>query len=179
MTMGKKTLLAIALLICLCLSSLSAQSLAEAARKEKERRAKLEKKAAKVVTNQDLEKAKRMPSVSVPEGQIADTEEPAPEPVTEAPPSMKKTLSSQEIDREESSAVKSLEQEYEKAKEYVELLTIKMNGLWQKYYSADDATPKERIQSEISQTYLQLQKAQIDAERAQKQWEASQSKGRN
>ena len=177
--MGKRTLLAAGLLILFCFSSLSAQSLAEAARKEKERRAKLERKAAKVVTNEDLKTIKRLPAVSVPEGQIEDEEGPKTEPETVVPTKTKKIPSSQDVDKAGSSPRNALEQRYEKAKEYVELLTIKMSGLWQKYYSSDDATPKEHIQSEISQTYLQLQKAQSDAEKAKKELDSVQSKNHN
>ena len=180
--MSKRIFLATGLLAFLCFSYLSAQSLAEAARKEKERRAKLEKKASKVVTNQDLKTIKRLPAVSLPEkeDQIADAEGPKTEPESIVPPKTERIPSTQDIDKKTGSASDStLEQKYEKAREYVDLLTIKMNGLWQKYYSADDGTPKERIQSEISQTYLQLQKAQHDAEKAKKEWEASGQKTSN
>jgi hypothetical protein len=67
---------------------------------------------------------------------------------------------------------------YEKAKKNVEMLITKMNGLFMKYYSTDNSTPKEMIQSEISRTGLQLQKARDDEENAKKELEEYKSKKR-
>lgn len=55
----------------------SAQSLAESARKEKERRETLKKSGAVVVTNADLSKVKKKPAVTTP-GAVAPSENPVP-----------------------------------------------------------------------------------------------------
>jgi aspartate oxidase len=60
----------------------------------------------------------------------------------------------------------------------VALLTLKMNALWQEFYSMDDMTPRDHIQRQISETYLKLQKAQIDAEQAKKEMEEAHRKSR-
>ncbi|MBN1225173.1 MAG: hypothetical protein JXB23_18125 [Candidatus Aminicenantes bacterium] len=175
-TMGKKGLALSIIVFFITLSVLPAQSLVEAAKKERERRAKLNKKAEKVITNEDLKKMKRMPGVSTTADQEKDGEETRTDPVLASPRNRDRVRPKQVDDRKDSTAGKALEQKYEKAKEYAELLTIKLNGLWQKYHNLDDATPKERVQSEISQTYLLLQKAQLDAEKAKDDWDAFQKK---
>ena len=75
----KKTCLTI-LLILLCASLLSAQSLYELAQKEKARRAKYKGRTAKVVTNADLGKSARSPAVSVRSIQPAPQKASAPPP---------------------------------------------------------------------------------------------------
>jgi hypothetical protein len=52
-----------------------------------------------------------------------------------------------------------LEQKYVSAKEYADLLEMKMNGLWQEYYSMDDMAPRDKIQKEISETSIKLEEA--------------------
>jgi hypothetical protein len=36
---------------------------------------------------------------------------------------------------------------------------MKMNGLWQEYYSMDDMAPRDKIQKEISETSIKLEEA--------------------
>jgi hypothetical protein len=188
--MGKKILGAVFTLL-LCSSLLLSQSLVEVAKKEKERRAKLKGKSGKVVTNDDLKKVKkppevvtnedlkkgeRAPSVSLPE-QPASTEdisEKAQEPEKKPPPTKSEPVEQTKSD--ETKHLESLLLEYEKAKVQVEKLTTKMNGLFMKYYSPDNTTPKEMIQSEIGRTGLQLQKARADEEKAKKELENYKSK---
>jgi len=52
-----------------------------------------------------------------------------------------------------------LETEWKKVKEYADLLALKMNGLWQEFYSFNDMTSRDKIQREISGTYLKLLEA--------------------
>jgi hypothetical protein len=61
------------------------------------------------------------------------------------------------------------EDKWNKAAEMVELLTLKMNGLWQEFYSLDDMTARDRIQQQISETYDKLVKAQVDETRAREE----------
>lgn len=188
------------LALCVCCSLLLAQSLVDVAKKEKERRAKLkgksgpvvtnedlkkdskrpkvvtnedlkrDNKQSEVVTNEDLKKIKRLPGVSVPqeqnpdEGIVDPKDSPSVTPESQGVASPEdESLNTENLDR--------LEQRYHHAKETVEMLMAKMNGLFMKYYSVADTTPREMIQSEISRTYLQLQKAQDAAEKAKKELE--------
>lgn len=52
-------------ILMLCVAFLSAQSLVELAKKEKERREQLKGKSAKVITNDDLKNIKKTPGISV------------------------------------------------------------------------------------------------------------------
>ncbi len=184
--MTKKITVAFFLLL-LGVSFLSAQSLAEASKKEKERRAALKGKQT-VVTNEDLGKIKKKAAMTEtvpekpaeeavageaeatvsPEGEQPQAEEAAPgeapPPAVEAPPApeAEPTLSQEEFNRRKS----ELEDASNKAQELVDLLTMKMNGLWQEFYSLDDMTARDTIQQKISETYEKLLKAQQDATKA-------------
>jgi hypothetical protein len=187
--MGKKTWDTVVLLL-VCSSLLLSQSLVEVAKKEKERRAKLEgksgkivtnedlkkiKKQSEVVTNEDLKKSERQPGVSIPALQ-ASTEDTSEKPEKPEMPAPDKLNSTEQAQSDESKHLESLVLKQKKAKEQVESLTAKMNGLFMKYYSPDNTTPKQMIQSEISRTALQLQKARDDEEKAKKELEDLKSK---
>jgi vacuolar-type H+-ATPase subunit D/Vma8 len=60
---------------------------------------------------------------------------------------------------------------WKKAKEYVELLTLKMNALWQQFYALTDMQTKDSIQREISDTYEKLLKAQEEETRLRQAYE--------
>jgi hypothetical protein len=190
--MNKKILGAIFILwmsTCLLLS----QSLVEVAKREKERRAKLKGKSGKIVTNEDLKRiqkqpkvvtnedlknSKRQPSVSVaPSKEPKDkTQEKAKKPETKPP--LTGPDSPEPASKDDAQNLKNLELKHEKAKAQVEILMNKMNGLFLKYYSPDNTTPKQMIQSEISRTALQLQKARDDEQKAKKELEDYKSKKR-
>jgi hypothetical protein len=53
-----------------------------------------------------------------------------------------------------------------KAKEYVELLTLKMGALWQEYYGLDATASKEPVQQAISETFIKLEQTQEEEGRA-------------
>lgn len=169
-------------------SLISAQSLAELAKKEKERRASLGEKKSLVVTNEDLAKVKRRPALetSRPVSEVSGStlgsfEQGTAEGESEA------ISSGQTVHRvisEPSSPMsppfdigsrageqKQLEEAHQKAQEYVELLTLKLNALWQEFYSLDDMTPRDQIQQAIAETYLKLQKAQEEEEKLRQQLE--------
>jgi len=55
---------------------------------------------------------------------------------------------------------------------------LKMNALWQEFYSLDDMTPRDLIQKQISETYLQLQKAKAEEERLKKQLQENKRRGK-
>ncbi len=182
---------------------LSAQSLVEASKKEKERRAALKGKQT-VVTNEDLGKLKKKPAMteSVPEKPAEETvtgeaegtapaeEEQAPAegaapgetpppaveppavepPAATAPPAAEAepALSQDDFNRRKT----ELEDASNKAQELVDLLTMKMNGLWQEFYSLDDMTARDKIQQQISETYEKLLKTQQDATKAKEELDA-------
>jgi hypothetical protein len=54
------------------------------------------------------------------------------------------------------------------AQEQVDLYTLKMNGLWQEFYSLDDMKSRELIQLQISETSEKLAKAQLEVDKAKK-----------
>jgi hypothetical protein len=162
---------AITLFPLICVSFLLSQNLVELAEKEKERRAKLEEKSTKVVTNADLAKGKRLPALTVTRAYIPLIQSPAlsPRPADRAAPGR---------DRESTANLQQLEAQAKKDDEYVELLTLKMNGLWQKFYSFRDWTLRDEIQRDMAETYQKLQKAKQAAEKTKREIERQKSRKR-
>ncbi|MFP4081269.1 MAG: hypothetical protein ACLFVG_00780 [Candidatus Aminicenantes bacterium] len=174
---GKKIISALTLPLLLS-SFLFSQSLVELAQKEKERRQRLKGKKGIVVTNADLQKFKKKPAVSVPlppeeeqEKRIPITPRETTIPDVPQPAEEQKTANLNK-------KISDLEQRWEKAKEYVGLLSLKMNGLWQEFYSLDDMTSRDSIQREISETYLKLQKAKKEEEEIRKELERWSQQGK-
>jgi hypothetical protein len=191
----KKKILMGFFLSFLAVSFLGAQSLAEMAKKEKERRAALKGKQT-VVTNEDLGKLKRkaamtesVPAEAVPAEGVAAGEAPATEaaaagpgqapaggtpPAVQAPPepaaeaAKEASANDQALGRQRA----ALEDKWNRAQELVDLLTMKMNALWQQFYSLDDMTAKESIQVQIGQTYDKLLKAQEEETAAREELNA-------
>lgn len=169
-------------------SLILAQSLAELAKKEKERRESLGEQKGLVVTNEDLTKVKRRPALETSRmvSEVSSSTMSSYEPGTQE--SESETISfdqtTHRVTTESASTIsppldigsrageqKYLEEAYQKAKEYVELLTLKLNALWQEFYSLDDMTPRDQIQQAIAETFLKLQKAQEEEERLRQQLE--------
>jgi len=194
--MFKKKNLIFALVFLLAASWLSAQSLADLAKKEKARRAGTKDKPTVVITNADLAKLKKKPAVEVVEPEKAATEaqpaageaapasaqEGAPEAAAgQAPaaPEQQKTPEQAAADQQAAQAALA-EKDYnarlvdlgdkaQKAREMVELLTLKMNSLWQEFYNMSDVKSREYTQFQISETYDKLTKAEAEAARAEKE----------
>ncbi|MFW6160397.1 MAG: hypothetical protein ACOC57_04565 [Acidobacteriota bacterium] len=173
--MSVKKIFGIGGVFLLCFLLVQSQSLVELAKKEKERREKHKDKNVPVVTNADLQNLKKKPAIEVPYEIETETESSSPPElstsrirVTQAGASSSQDSASQErIDTK----TESLEEEWQKAREMVGLLTLKMNALWQEFYSLDDMTSRDKIQQEISATYLQLQKAQQEEEKLREELE--------
>lgn len=181
--------IAAAFLLPLFLASLCfSQSLAEIARQERERREALKGKKAVVVTNADLAKMKKKPALEIPpvepapEGGGATVDappspesQPAAEPVAPAAASEPVSETGPPAETPESGAsqqtLQELQARWEKAREYVELLTIKMGALWQEYYGQQSLTAREALQQSISETFLKLEKAQEEETRARRELE--------
>ena len=63
----------------------------------------------------------------------------------------------------------NLESQWLKAKEYADLLELKINGLWQDFYNMDDMSPKDQIQQTIAETfdkYTKAREAEVKAKEA-------------
>lgn len=151
-------------------SFLYPQSLAEIAKKERERRAKLKARASVVVTNADLAKMKKKPALEVPPA--------PPEPILETAEMPEAQSAAADRGQEPAGTAASSEEnvpppdlqarqeKLEKAREYVELLTLKMSALWQQFYGLVDVGAKEAVQKDIGETFIKLQKAQEDETQA-------------
>jgi len=175
------------LIFCsLFLTSLSlSQSLVEVAKKEKERRESLKGKKSVVVTNADLTKVKKKPALTLPLPEQSEETQPEsqaekPAETTEAPqsvPSRARTSfkQSQELQmtaqKKLEEAKVDLEEKLRKATEYRELLELRMNALWQEFYSLDDMTSRDQIQRSIADTYLKLQAAQEEEAKAKEEYD--------
>jgi hypothetical protein len=191
--MGTKKLLAAIFLPLLLVSFLQSQSLADLAKKEKERRAALKGKHATVVTTKDLAKSTRRPAVESAELEQAAEEvaveagqagaqagqegaalpaaqqagEAAAEPDKTAAEGEKPAPTPQEIQKKRTELADTAR---EKA-EMVDLLTLKMNTLYQEFYSLDNMKSREMIQVQISDTYDKLLKAEAESAKADKDLE--------
>lgn len=170
--MGIKKGMVITFCPLVCASFLFSQSLVELAKKEKERRAKLKEKSTKVVTNVDLTIKKREPALTIIRAYIPTSESAEPLAAEGRP----KSVAASDIDRESQLSPQELEAKSKKADEHVELLTLKMNGLWQKFYSFRDWTLRDEIQRDMVETYEKLQKAQQDAEKAKRDLNSQRSR---
>ena len=167
---------------------LSSQSLVELAKKEKERREKLKGQKKTVVTNADLSNIKRGPALTTsrqPSSLDTGTTTGSSSSLSamdKAEPSGagSRTAAAGGADRAEpgQNEAAELEQKWKSAREQVGLLTTRMNGLWQEFYSMDDMSSRETIQRQISETSLRLQKAKEDEARARKEFQAARSGAR-
>jgi hypothetical protein len=176
--MSAKRILAFSFLMSLLVSFLCPQTLAEIAKKERERRAKLKGHASVVVTNADLAKMKKKPALEIPPAPSEPAPENAEAPGTsEAPspaavaPQEPSATAALPPENGAPSDLKALQGRWEKAKEYVELFTLKMSALWQQFYGLGDAGAKEAVQQAIGETFIKLQNAQEEETKARQELE--------
>lgn len=153
---------------------LSAQDLVELAKKEKERRESLKGKKGAVITNADLGRVTKKPAFALPPPPETTATEAAEEEGEEAaleeggfPPE----IQTQEQPTPPAAQVteadlKAAEEKWNATKELVDLFSMKMNGLWQEFYSLDDMMARDEIQKQISDTYQNLLKAQEEETKA-------------
>jgi hypothetical protein len=190
--MSKKRIVASVFLPLLLASFLQSQSLAELSKKEKERRAASKGKTT-TVTSADIAKVRKRPAVETTEAQAAAEgeaeageaqvqQEGAPpagaqqaaeaaaqaeKPAEEAPPPDPAALSAQENQRK----LNELATISEQKNEMVDLLTLKLNSLYQQFHGLDNVQSREQIQVQISETYDKLLKAEAEAVKAKKDLE--------
>lgn len=198
--MRKARWLAALVLPLFLVSFLQSQSLAELAKREKERRAALKGRTATVITTADIAKVKKRPAVetttqeqtvgegtetaqAVEAGQVegqaqegaappAGTEAAAAKPVEppkpqETAPAQTPSLSEKDYKARQAELTKTAQDK----QEMVDLLTLKMNSLYQELYSLDNLKSRELLQAQISDTYDKLLKAELDAKQAVKDLE--------
>jgi hypothetical protein len=180
-------------------ASLGAQSVAELAKREKERREGLKGRHAVVVKNHDLLQVKKLPGVEVsaiPQetGEVAAAEGQGGEPMTVAgadesavPPSGSGAPSGRRITprvaaagptlmgdgaaTDQSTSGGTLGVQLKAAQELVDLLTTKMNALRQQYETQDAMVPGYVIQEQIAETNQRLVKAQAQEARIRSEME--------
>jgi hypothetical protein len=192
--MGKKKRLAVIVLPLLLVSFIQAQSLADLAKKEKERRAALKGRAI-TVTTADIAKVKKRPAVETVgqeqgtgEEQAAQAGEAGAQVLAEgalpveagtagagaeaalAPaekPAERPAMSDKDVQARTADLTKTVLDKQER----VDLLTLKMNTLYQEFYSLDNLKSREMLQAQISDTYDKLLQAESDARKAEKDLE--------
>ena len=173
--MSARRVIALAFLAAVLSSFLFPQSLAEIAQKERERRAALKGKKGAVITNASLAKLKKKPALETPAVPPAPlTEEvvsPGAPPEAAAEPQEPPAAAFPAPEKTVSPDLKTLQERWEKAKEYVELLTLKMGALWQQFYNLEDMTTKDAIQQSIAETFIKLQNAQAEETQARQDLE--------
>lgn len=166
------------------------ENLAELARKERERRESLKDKKVRVVTNKDLEKLTKTEALTLPPrtpdpDRSQDLSLPATQQVSGSQPTAPATVHRVNVENppqgsggifpgttgEQDISGGSLEEAWKRAKEYVELLTLKLNSLWAEFYGQTDMKSKDYIQMQISETYEKLLKAQEEEARLRQQYE--------
>lgn len=175
--MNIKKILWAALPIFLLTSALLSQTVTDMAEKEKDRRESLKGKKPVVVTNADLAKLKKTAayvgsgSGSQTQGKAAGTASSTAStmagPGTAPAPSLPVGVSDQQAQSSQAASQvmnqqlkRSLEEKYEKAKEYRELLELKMNSLQLQFFNLADTKSKDLVQKDISETYAKLLGAQ-------------------
>jgi hypothetical protein len=173
----KKILLLIFLPLAI-VSFLHAQSVAELAKKEKERRAALKGKKI-VVTNDDLGRIKKKPSMTAgaretetvaeetEAGETRKTEEEKANEITPPGESVENAPSEGQAPasiREEYDQRKAeLEQKIQKALEMADLLTTKILALQQEFYNTSEPKTRDQIQQALVETNKKLEAAREDA----------------
>lgn len=160
----QKVIIGFLSLLFLSSSLLFSQSLVELSKIEKERRERLINRKVTVITNATLRNLKKRPALTVTRPAVFGEELPQETAPPEEPTPEKTELSGIEgtegVDIEKT--VAALEEKWNAAKEMVVLLTTRINGLWQEFYSMDDMSDRGNIQKEISETAQKLEKVQQD-----------------
>lgn len=163
-------------------ASLSAQDLASAARKEKERRANLKDKPAATVTNADLARTKKKAAITQAPG--AEQAQPVAAEGVPAEPGNKPTAvaaeSSEAVVAEEAVDIEALRAElqdkYNRAKERLDYLNLKMRALQQQFFSFNTMESKAKVQQDIVETNANLQAAVAEETSLKKELEDFASK---
>ncbi|MHB8055171.1 MAG: hypothetical protein ACYDH3_07995 [Candidatus Aminicenantales bacterium] len=156
-------------------TSLSAQDLANAAKKEKERRAALKNKPSVTVTNDDLERSKKKAAFIRIENNTGEAL--AGEEAQPAEPEKKPTAVPAEPDEavnvdsapDPALARAELQDRYNRAKEHLDYLNLKMRALQQQLFSFNTMETKDKVQRDIAETRDMFQAAEADEAQLKKE----------
>jgi hypothetical protein len=162
-------------------ASLGAQSVADLAKREKERREALKSRHAVVVKNADLLRVQKLPAVEVtnpgatpgaadqavpPSGSGGPIRRIVPHAVADGP-----TIMDNEAATDPASSGGTLEARLKSATDLVDLLTLKMNALRQQFEAQDAMVPGSVIQEQMADTNQRLVKAQAQQAKLQAEME--------
>jgi len=100
-------------------------------------------------------------------GQAAESAAQADKPVEELPPGAATAPSAQDLQKKQNELAEIAQQKAE----MVDLLTIKMNALYQEFYGLDNLKSRELVQLQISDTYDKLLMAETESAKARKDLE--------
>ena len=155
----------------LATSLILAQNLVELAQKEKERRAKIKSKKSIIITNADLAKHKnRLAVVVSPPIVLKESPKKIKTPMKNIRPVKSKPQSQMEADKMDYQiSALELKEKLQRTKEYIQLLMLKINDLWQVFFSLDDSIPKVNIQKRIKQTNQRLKTTKEEEKRIKQQ----------
>lgn len=166
----KKYLLGGFIPLFLC-TFLFSQSLPELAKKERERRNRLQGKKSILVTNATLTRLKKKPAILVSPSATPEKKPLSITPKRKSPRQISPKARGEEADKRETQDARSnLEEQLTRAKDYVELLSLRINALWQEYYSLDDRTSQEKILRKINEAALDLEKAREEEAKISKEF---------
>jgi hypothetical protein len=163
--------LLISLLLCqfALASAAAAQTLADVARKEEQRR-KTVKKADRVYTNKDLHQTERAPAAEGQPAQPAAATPPAGQPSTEStePKDAEKTPAEDDTakTREEwQSQIAQGRADLDRSRMFAEALQTRTNSLWADFTARDDPAQRAAIEVERKKTIAEMDrvKAEIEA----------------
>jgi hypothetical protein len=162
-------------------ASLGAQSVADLAKREKERREALKGRRVVVVKNADLLRVQKLPAVEVaysgglageadqsvsPSGSGVPVRQIVPRVVADGPKIMS---DGESVDPFSSGG--TLEAQLKSATDLVDLLTTKMNALRQQFEFQDAMVPGSVIQEQMADTNQRLVKAQTQLAKIQAEME--------
>ena len=182
--MGLSRLASAVIVLLLAVSTGLGQSLTEAAKKEKERRAAYKNKPTAILTNEGLSRLNKKEAMSASSTQVTAPEAETPSEPAEAEPGQpqasttsrtivprESTVSptpvvSPNLDSSSGGNAGNLESRWQKAKEYADLLELKLNALWQEFYNTTDMTFQAKLQQEIGLTFEKYTQAREDEARA-------------
>jgi hypothetical protein len=172
--MSFKKTLGIVTLPLICAVFMFSQDLVELAKKEKERRARVQSKNHAVVTNRDLKRIRVRSGVTsrtttasesdIPLTTTRSSQAKPGEEVEQDDPAIRVTVE-QSTDQLEAPPEISLEEKWRRASNGVGTLNLKLTQLGQLFYGAETSDERARIQRQIDTTSRELEKAQLEVEK--------------
>jgi hypothetical protein len=169
----KRVLTVLVVLLPVLVASIGAQSLADVARKEEQRRQQL-RKPAKVYTNKDLGSVPP-PSTPLPatgpEGSAAAPGDPDPgaEPAEGAPaPDATPAPGDDETAGSDAASFRgrltAAREQLERSRMFAEALQTRINSLWADFTARDDPAQRSRIETDRQKALAELERVKKDVE---------------